>query len=132
MTKPNDVTALQTPTEAAMALLATATPGDKRFTPGTFLLNRYRVISLLGRGGMGEVYCADDMKVGRQVALKFRARWRRPTILSHLISEVRIGRDIAHPDVCRLHDIFRSAESAALLMGGGVRHRSATSDTSDR
>jgi serine/threonine-protein kinase len=107
MTKTDDVTAVQTPTEAEAALRAAATPRDNRFTPGTVLLNRYRVISLLGRGGMGEVYRADDMKLGQQVALKFvpRELAKDATTLAHLYSEVRIGRDVAHPNVCRLYDI---------------------------
>jgi serine/threonine-protein kinase len=78
-----------------------------RFTPGTLLADRYRIVALLGSGGMGEVYRAEDLKLGQQVALKFLpARVAAdPRRVERLYEEVRIGRQVSHPNVCRLYDI---------------------------
>ncbi|HSP13999.1 MAG TPA: serine/threonine-protein kinase [Thermoanaerobaculia bacterium] len=78
-----------------------------RFTPGTVIDDRYRIVSLLGEGGMGEVYRADDMKLGQRVALKYippDVSSDRP-LFDRLTSEVLIGRQISHPNVCRIYDI---------------------------
>jgi hypothetical protein len=63
----DDATKL-TPAEARTA---TAAPGASRYSPGEVLLDRYRIVRLLGRGGMGEVYLVDDLHLDHQVALKF-------------------------------------------------------------
>jgi Protein kinase domain len=78
-----------------------------RILPGTIVGGRYRVISLAGRGGMGEVYRADDLKLGQTVALKFlpKAREGDRVRLAHLLDEVRIARQISHPNVCRVYDV---------------------------
>jgi hypothetical protein len=73
-----------------------------QLTPGTILGTRYRIVSLIGSGGMGQVYRADDLKLGQTVALKFLARHGDAR---RLHDEVRIGRQISHPNVCRLYDI---------------------------
>ncbi|HYO76268.1 MAG TPA: serine/threonine-protein kinase, partial [Thermoanaerobaculia bacterium] len=80
---------------------------DELFAPGTFVAGRYRVSGILGSGGMGEVYRAEDTKLGQLVALKFLpARLARdPLLLGHMHEEVRLGRQIAHPNVCRIYDI---------------------------
>ena len=77
------------------------------FTPGTVLAGRYRVIALLGRGAMGEVYRADDLKLGTAVALKFlpRALAADPSRYQRFLAEIRLSRQVSHPNVCRVHDI---------------------------
>jgi predicted Ser/Thr protein kinase len=77
------------------------------FTPGTILADRYRVIGLLGRGGMGEVYRADDLKLGQPVALKFLPPRlaEDPVRRERFFAEVRITRQLSHPNICRVYDI---------------------------
>jgi tRNA A-37 threonylcarbamoyl transferase component Bud32 len=78
-----------------------------RFAPGTMLGGRYRTVGRLGKGGMGEVYRADDLKLGQPVALKFLPEEvdRDPARLSQLHTEVRMARQVSHPNVCRVYDI---------------------------
>ena len=78
-----------------------------RFVPGTLLLDRYRILGLLGRGGMGEVYRADDLKLGQTVALKFLPPdlARDPGRLARFHNEVRLARQVSHPSVVRVYDV---------------------------
>ncbi len=78
-----------------------------RFPPGTLLGGRYRIIERLGRGGFGEVYRADDLKLGQAVALKFLPADvdKDPARLTQLHTEVRMARQVSHPNVCRVYDI---------------------------
>jgi serine/threonine-protein kinase len=71
------------------------------------LAGRYRIIGLLGRGGMGEVYRADDLELGQAVSLKFlpRSLAETPGALERFRAEVRNARQISHPNVCRVYDI---------------------------
>ncbi len=78
-----------------------------RFVPGTVLAGRYRIVGLLGRGGMGEVYRAEDLKLGEPVALKFLPAELSldGAALARFHREVRVARNIAHRNVCRVFDI---------------------------
>jgi serine/threonine-protein kinase len=89
-----------------------------QFSPGTIIAGRYRISGILGSGGMGEVYRADDTKLDQPVALKFLpARLARdPILLGRLHDEVRHGRQIAHPNVCRIYDIVEWEDAHFVAM----------------
>ncbi|MDH3628441.1 MAG: protein kinase [Acidobacteriota bacterium] len=86
---------------------ATGSFDQGRFVPGTVLEDRYRIVALLGKGGMGEVYRADDLKLGQTVALKFLPASLEPgsTKMTRLFTEVRMARQVSHPNVCAVYDI---------------------------
>ena len=88
-----------------------------RFTPGTTLNKRYRIIGLLGKGGMGEVYRADDLTLNQPVALKFLTEKlaRDKAMLARFRSEVAMAHCVTHPNVCRVHDIGEVITSAGVL-----------------
>ena len=102
--------------------LSTGAGGDtqaSRFLPGAMLAGRYRLIRLLGAGGMGEVYQADDLILGQPVALKFASAARHvsdPQWLRRLRGEVSIARRISHPNVCRVYDVGESDGEVFLSM----------------
>jgi serine/threonine protein kinase len=80
---------------------------EGRFLPGALLAARYRIVALLGRGGMGEVYRAHDLTLGQEVALKFlpEVAARNPAALTRFYNEVRIARQVSHANVCRVYDL---------------------------
>jgi predicted Ser/Thr protein kinase len=77
------------------------------FVTGAILAGRYRIVGLLGKGGMGEVYKAEDLKLKQTVALKFlpESIALDGGMLARFHNEVRIARQVAHPNVCRVYDI---------------------------
>jgi serine/threonine-protein kinase len=67
---------------------------------------------------MGEVYRADDLKLGQTVALKFLPRHlqRDPRRLNRLLNEVRLARQVSHPNVCRVYDVDETEGQHFLTM----------------
>lgn len=78
-----------------------------RFAPGQILGTRYRIVNLLGRGGMGEVWQAYDLKLQVDVALKAirPERFLGEEGLDFLRREVRAAREVMSPNVCRIFDL---------------------------
>lgn len=95
-----------------------ASPEQWAFDPGAIVADRFRIVSLLGRGGMGEVFRAEDLRLGQTVALKFLppALAANEAAMQSLASEVRIGRQISHPNVCRLYDLIEHGGYRFLAM----------------
>ncbi len=89
-----------------------------RFLTGELLADRYRIGQLLGRGGMGEVYRADDLKLDQSVALKFLSQSVEadPAELAWFLEEVKVARQVTHPNVCRVFDIGEASGSHFLSM----------------
>src|SRR5580698_7642396 len=86
---------------------STSSVDEGRFIAGTLLGGRYRIIGLLGRGGMGEVYRATDLTLGQSVALKFLPAEAAGNnrLLERFAGEVRVARQVSHPNVCRVYDL---------------------------
>jgi len=104
----SDSQTIVAPTGPSRSLDLSGTPGtDTRFVPGTVVAGRYRIVGLLGRGGMGEVYRADDLQLGQPVALKFLTAdlAHDSGRLERFRNEVRTALKVTHNNVCRVHDI---------------------------
>jgi hypothetical protein len=84
----------------------TPTPAN-RFAPGSIIAGRYRLVALLGKGGMGEVYRAEDLTLDQPVALKFLPETVAADAvhLAQFHNELRVARQVSHKNVCRLYDL---------------------------
>jgi serine/threonine protein kinase len=95
------------PSASAGTLSSSGAISGGRFVPGQIIADRYRIVALAGRGGMGEVYRAEDLKLSQIVAIKFlpESVSSDAAALARFHAEVRIARTVSHPNVCRMFDI---------------------------
>jgi len=91
---------------------------DGRFALGEVVAGRFRMVAALGKGGMGEVYRADDLTLGQPVALKFLPAdvADDPDRLARFRQEVAAARRVSHPNVCRVYDIAEDLGRSFLAM----------------
>ncbi|HEV8701532.1 MAG TPA: tetratricopeptide repeat protein [Candidatus Polarisedimenticolia bacterium] len=99
----------------------TGSPGGgslSRLSPGTLLGTRYEILSVLGEGGMGTVYKAQDRELGRLVALKvIRPEMAsRPEVLERFKREILLASQVTHRNVLRIHDLGEAGDIRFISM----------------
>ncbi len=88
---------------------------EHSFEPGQILNGRFEILSFLGAGGMGEVYHANDRQLGEVAIKTLRIEFNQlEATIDRFRREVSRGRQVSHPNVCRIHDLFETDSKAPI------------------
>jgi tetratricopeptide (TPR) repeat protein len=87
---------------------------------GEVLAERFKLVRFLAKGGMGEVYEAEDLELHESVAVKMvrPELLREPRILDRFKREVHLAKMVTHPNVCRIFDLYRHHKSGESISDG--------------
>jgi tetratricopeptide (TPR) repeat protein len=105
---------------AAAAFAGTAnSSAPASLAAGDVLVDRFRIIQFVARGGMGEVYEAEDLELGGTVAIKtIRSDLLGAPVVGRFKKEVQLAKRVTHPNACRIYDLFRHSSAIAGDLGG--------------
>ena len=80
--------------------------------------NRYRIVELIGEGGMAQVYRGDDLRLGREVAIKIlRPQYANErTFVERFVQEARAMAGFSHPNIVNVFDVGRTGASPYIVM----------------
>ena len=104
----------------SLAPLTAEPEPNQSFAAGDVVASRFRIIRFLARGGMGEVYEAEDLELHERVALKsIRSELLHDEkSLERFKREVHLARQVTHPNVCRIYELFRHSRGHGESAGG--------------
>ena len=111
-------TSLTSPEDIPASHTKTLETPKEQFQRGTTFANRYKIIEVLGKGGMGKVYKALDQEINEEVAIKFL----KPEIaedestIERFRNELKIARRIAHKNVCKMYHLAKEQKTPYITM----------------